>query len=65
MLDPYHGDKMTSGIKQNSQMVGDYKFYLHRGIDPRSIDRWKKFHCQEFLSEQAKQIATQYGFDFD
>ena len=65
MLDPYHGDKMTSGIKQNSQMVGDYKFYLHRGIDPRSIDRWKKFHCQEFLSEQAKQIATLYGYDFD
>lgn len=62
MLDPYHGEKMTSGIKEDSQMVGDYKFYLYRKIDPRAATRWQKFHYQEFLSEPTLQLANELGY---
>ncbi len=62
MVHPYEGDKMTSGIQQGHQMVGDYKFYLHQGIDPRAATRWKKYHCRNFLSKPSRDLARQLGY---
>ena len=63
MLHPYEGDKMTTGVHRFSQMVGDYKFYLHRKIDPDAADRWKKFHCKDFLSTPSIELAEQFGYE--
>ncbi|APF18147.1 amino acid adenylation domain protein [Caldithrix abyssi DSM 13497] len=62
MLEPYHGDKMTSGMQKNRQMVGDYKFYLYRKIDPRAATRWKNFHHKDFLSEMSIEVARKLGY---
>ncbi|MDV7390845.1 amino acid adenylation domain-containing protein, partial [Arthrospira platensis SPKY1] len=43
MLLPYDGDKMTSGVAEGKQMVGDFKFYLRSRIDPEAADRWRRF----------------------
>ena len=63
MLRPYDGDKMTSGAHPDSQMVGDYKFYLHRKIDPSAATRWKKFHCKDFLSPFSVELAQEFGYE--
>ncbi len=65
MIRPYEGDKMTSGVRPDAQMVGDFKFYLYRDIDPRAATRWKKYHKQDFLGEASKQLAKQLGYEFD
>ena len=51
MLEPYKGDKMTSGIRPGHQMVGDFKFYLRNRIDPKAADRWKRFKKGDVLAE--------------
>lgn len=63
MIQPYKGNKMTDGAKSGSQMVGDFKFYLRKAIDPGVADRWKKFHKQDFLSEISKGVASELGYD--
>ncbi len=51
MLEPYKGDKMTSGIRPGHQMVGDFKFYLRNKIDPKAADRWKRFKKDDLLAD--------------
>ena len=63
MLDPYSGDKMTTGIRPDHQMVGDFKFYLRNRIDPRAADRWKRFAREDALSERSWAIAHRLGYD--
>ena len=63
MLKPYQGDKMTKGLKKTSQMVGDFKFYLHQNIDASVAERWKKFHKQDFLCDSTISIAEILGYD--
>ena len=64
MIKPYEGDgRMTRGLNRAGQMVGDFKFYLHRGIDASSATRWKKFHCRDFLSPFARSVAADLGYD--
>ncbi|NOZ56703.1 MAG: hypothetical protein GXO73_07950 [Calditrichaeota bacterium] len=66
MVNPYDGDgRMTQGLNRAGQMVGDFKFYLHRRIDPASATRWKKFHCRDFLSPLAKNVAAELGYELD
>lgn len=62
MLKPYQGERMTDGVKPSSQMVGDFKFYLHKKIDSHTADRWKKFHHENFLSEISWQLAGELGY---
>lgn len=63
MLKPYEGDRMTSGVRPGAQMVGDFKFYLRKDIDPKAADRWKKFFVDDTLSEQGWQIAKALGYE--
>ena len=62
MLKPYHGNKMTDGARQHSQMVGDFKFYLHKDINPRVASKWKKHHSSDFLSDIAWELAQYFGY---
>jgi amino acid adenylation domain-containing protein len=65
MLLPYDGDKMTSGVAEGKQMVGDFKFYLRSRIDPEAADRWRKFHSEDFLSDVAWEVGAQLGYHPD
>jgi len=62
MLKPYEGKKMTDGVTANSQMVGDFKFYLHKDIDNRAANRWKDVHTTNFLSDMAWEIAEKMDY---
>ncbi len=63
MLKPYEGKKMTDGVTADSQMVGDFKFYLHKKIDNRAANRWKDVHKHNFLSDIAWEIAEQLDYE--
>ena len=63
MLDVYKGNKMTDAVKKNSQMVGDFKFYLRNKIDPNVVNRWENFHKEDFLCEQSINISKQLNYD--
>ncbi len=62
MLEPYKGKRMTDGLTPKSQMVGDFKFYLHKNIDTKSVDRWKNFHSDDFLSEISWSTASMLDY---
>ncbi len=62
MLNPYQGDKMTDGVTGNSQMVGDFKFYLRKNIDTGVTDRWRKNHKQDFLSDTGWELAKNFNY---
>ena len=62
MLKPYEGDRMTTGVRPGAQMVGDFKFYLRKDIDPKAADRWKNFGTEKFLSEPAWELAEKFGY---
>ena len=62
MIRPYLGDRMTSGLKPGKQMVGDFKFYLHKDIDPRSANRWRRRHVGNFLSGLGVDLARELGY---
>ncbi len=63
MLKPYEGDRMTSGVRPGAQMVGDFKFYLRKDIDPKAADRWKKFHGEDTLSPEGWELAEKLGYE--
>jgi amino acid adenylation domain-containing protein/non-ribosomal peptide synthase protein (TIGR01720 family) len=63
LVRPYEGQRMTNGIRPGAQMVGDFKFYLRKEIDPGAADRWKKFHSIDFLSDIAWQVAGSLGYE--
>jgi acyl carrier protein len=63
MIDPYSEDRMTTGLEPGKQMVGDYKFYLRKKIDPSAATRWQRFHHHDFLSDIARDLARQLGYE--
>lgn len=63
LVQPYDGDRMTEGVRPGEQMVGDFKFYLRKAIDPRAADRWRRFHTVDFLSDSSWQLAESLGYD--
>lgn len=65
MLKPYHGNKMTDGARKNTQMVGDFKFYLHRDIDQEVAYKWKKHHKVDFLSDIAWNLAARFNYQVE
>ena len=62
MLEPYKGKKMTDGVNKSTQMVGDFKFYLHKNINSGVADRWRKFHNSDFLSDLAWELAARFDY---
>ncbi len=67
MLEPYRGDKMTSGVQPGRQMVGDFKFYLRNRIDPKAATRWQRFRGEhgsqgDQLSDITWEVGGQFGY---
>jgi len=62
MLKPYQGQRMTDGLKDTSQMVGDFKFYLHNSINTQVAERWRRYHKKDFLCEQSCEMARYFGY---
>ncbi|MCB0749055.1 MAG: sulfotransferase, partial [Ignavibacteriae bacterium] len=62
LINPYDGKRMTDPAKENSQMVGDFKFYLRNKIDTNAINRWKNYHRENFLSDNSMLIADKLGY---
>ncbi|MEM9004192.1 MAG: sulfotransferase [Cyanobacteria bacterium P01_F01_bin.86] len=63
MLRPYAAPeaKMTEGLSSQSGMLGDLKFYQHKGINPAVADSWKRYSTAE-LSEPALAVAQRLGY---
>jgi amino acid adenylation domain-containing protein/non-ribosomal peptide synthase protein (TIGR01720 family) len=62
MIKPYQGKRMTEPVRKGSQMVGDFKFYLHSNVDKRVIDKWKNYHKTDFLNDNGLRIANALGY---
>jgi acyl-CoA synthetase (AMP-forming)/AMP-acid ligase II/LPS sulfotransferase NodH/acyl carrier protein len=64
MLEPQHetADRMTDGIHQASQMIGDVKFHKHRGISTDSAELWKQVYETDFLCDETWQLANTLGY---
>ncbi len=62
LIQPYQGKRMTDPINQNSQMVGDFKFYLRNKIDPNVTQRWKNYHKVDFLSDTVIKLAKNLDY---
>ncbi|MEO1148608.1 MAG: hypothetical protein AAFY26_23810, partial [Cyanobacteria bacterium J06638_22] len=64
MLRPYAvpEKKMTEGLSSKSGMLGDLKFYQHKGINPAVADSWKR-HSTAELSEPALMVAQRLGYE--
>ncbi len=62
MLKPYQGQKMTDGLKDSSQMVGDFKFYLHQNINNTVADKWRKFHKEDFLCPETEELSACFNY---
>lgn len=65
MMEPYKGKKMTDGVQKNVQMVGDFKFYLHKNINTSVADKWKTYHKQDFLSDSGWSLAESFGYPIE
>ncbi len=63
LINPYQGNRMTDAVKENSQMVGDFKFYLRDKIDNKVTDRWKNYHTKNFLCEESIKVSEELGYD--
>ena len=63
MLKPYQGKRMTDGVTEKSQMVGDFKFYLHKKIENKAADRWKRVHSEDFLSDITWELGEELGYE--
>jgi len=64
MVEPYQqqAHRMTDGITAQSVGMSDPKFHFHKKIDPAVADRWRTFYKEDFLSEQAWQLAEILGY---
>lgn len=64
MLQPY-GDRkqrMTEGLHSASRMLGDLKFYEHKGITAEVADKWRNYYTIDFLGDVTWQVAESLGY---
>jgi|GEM_PF-1688956 len=63
MLEPYKGEKMTSGLHANSMSVGDPNFLQHTAIDASQADKWKDALPNDLnLREDTHALAVKFGY---
>lgn len=55
--------KMTTGIYDESKMLGDVKFFKHKEINTGSIENWKQSGKRYKLSGPVKKMAASLGYD--
>ena len=63
MLDPYRGDRMTDGVRPESDQIGDPNFHTHDKIDPELGEVWTKIRLPHRLGEETRRTAAELGYD--
>lgn len=65
MLNPLQDthNRMTDGIYESSQMVGDVKFHQHTSISSNPANLWKTQYNTDFLSDETWAVANLLGYD--
>jgi thioesterase domain-containing protein len=65
MIEPYQDKelRMTDGIHPESKMHGDMKFHEHKGIDPKTAERWREGAERLELGEITWQLAERLGYE--
>lgn len=65
MVHPYQEtqQRMTTGLHQESRMLGDVKFHHHKTIDPTIADRWQESTAQTPLGEVTWAMAQELGYE--
>jgi LPS sulfotransferase NodH len=53
--------RMIDGIRAESRMIGDPKFFQHRGIDGAVAEQWKRAYSSDFLGSLATELSQQLG----
>jgi acyl carrier protein len=64
MLQPYGDSKqrMTEGLHSASRMLGDLKFYEHKGITAEVANKWRNHYTVDFLGDVTWQVAESLGY---
>ena len=64
MLEPQKNPKqrMTDGIHPLARMVGDVRFFEHKGIDGRNAYRWLEKLEVDYLSDMTWDMAQELGY---
>ncbi|NJN75753.1 MAG: KR domain-containing protein [Synechococcaceae cyanobacterium RL_1_2] len=62
LLQPYEGERMTSGLYENSMAVGDPNFLQRNAIDPALAQVWKGIKLPHLLSPQTQTLARQLAY---
>jgi hypothetical protein len=62
LLDPYQGDRMTTGSAGRFESLGDPNFHDHDSIDARLGEAWKK-EAGKRLSRAAQYLSIEFQYD--
>ena len=64
MLQPYatSQQKMTEGLNAASGMLGDLKFYQHKGINANVANKWHSHYSSDFLGDTTWELAQKLGY---
>ncbi|MBP1689122.1 MAG: hypothetical protein H6Q33_5265, partial [Deltaproteobacteria bacterium] len=65
ILDPYQDQerRMTDSVNELSVGMTDPKFHAHQEISPEVADRWEAFYTEDFLSDTARELAEEMGYE--
>jgi acyl transferase domain-containing protein/pimeloyl-ACP methyl ester carboxylesterase len=62
VLDPYHGERMTSGLTDSSLPIGDPEFLSHDRIDPGLALRSQASFLPRPLRPETLELARRFGY---
>lgn len=64
MLTPYdgHSERMTDGILDEGEMIGDRKFLKQKAISSKSAFAWKDHYKDDFLCDESRRLARELGY---
>jgi len=65
MLEPQKDPqvRMTDAIHPLAKMVGDVRFFEHKGIDAANANRWKETLQVDYLGEVSWGLAESFGYE--
>jgi pimeloyl-ACP methyl ester carboxylesterase/acyl carrier protein len=62
VLQPYEGDRLTSGLYNQSLSVGDPNFLNHQEIEAKLAKNWQNITLPVKLGEKTRQIAQKFSY---
>ncbi|MGY6530407.1 MAG: alpha/beta fold hydrolase [Cyanobacterium sp.] len=62
LLNPYEGERMTTGLYKQSMSVGDPNFNSRQKIDPNLANHWKEVQLPILLNPLTKLLSEQFDY---